>query len=148
MHAHTERKHTHSVNKVSVVRASRDTNKSTVNRESALAVTQRGLCLSVFGINRQQRKVISEVSTCVSTACKGTEHTLTHTHTATAKTDWPTRCSCRKTWQVEIGKWDAHFSQPSAEQKIGAFFLFFFIPLELSGKSCIKRWSEGVRVAG
>lgn len=30
-------------------------------------------------------------------------------------------CSCGATWQVEIGKWEAHFSLPSTEQKIKAF---------------------------
>lgn len=35
--------------------------------------------------------------------------------------DWPTDCGCGTTWQVEIGKWEAHFSLPSAEQKIKAF---------------------------
>lgn len=34
--------------------------------------------------------------------------------------DWPTNCGCGATWQVEIGKWEAHFSLPSTEQKIKA----------------------------
>lgn len=34
--------------------------------------------------------------------------------------DWPTNCDA--TWQVEIGKWEAHFSLPSPKQKIKAFF--------------------------
>lgn len=64
-------------------------------------------------------------------SCPG--HTLedTHTHAQTRlphdtmrcdwQIDWPTDCGCGTTWQVEIGKWEAHFSLPSAEQKIKAF---------------------------
>lgn len=57
--------------------------------------------------------------------------TRTHTHTLSSSPrdtmcyDWqidlPTVCGCGATWQVEIGKWEAHFSLPLAEQKIRAF---------------------------
>lgn len=57
-------------------------------------------------------------------------HTHTHAHMLLFphdtmccdwQIDWPTDCGCGATWQVEIGKWEAHFSLPSAEQKIKAF---------------------------
>lgn len=58
--------------------------------------------------------------------------TPTHTHTLSLfscgtmgcdwQIDWPAYCGCGQTWQVEIGKWEAHFSLPLAEQKIKPFF--------------------------
>lgn len=48
----------------------------------------------------------------------------THIHTQTlsliGKLTVPVGCGCGATWQVEIGKWEAHFSLPLAEQKIKA----------------------------
>lgn len=67
----------------------------------------------------------------LSWPCMPHTHTRPHTETHTPfphstmcydwQIDWPTYCGCGKTWQVEIGKWEAHFSLPSAEQKIKAF---------------------------
>lgn len=67
-------------------------------------------------------------------------HTLLFPHDTMCydwQIDWPTDCGCGAPWQVEIGKWEAHFSLPSAEQKIKAF----------SSTEAIERgWAQGVQV--
>lgn len=88
-------------------------------------------CLFIFGINRQLEKLLCYVSTCVTTvniqAPAQHTHEYTHIHRLLCpcytmcydwQIDWPVGCGCGATWQVEIGKWEAHFSLPSAEQKI------------------------------
>lgn len=46
--------------------------------------------------------------------------------------DWPADWGCGATWQVEIGKWEEHFSLLSTEQKIKAVS---------SSEGNRKRWS-------
>lgn len=93
----------------------------------------RGLCHFIFGSNRLLFCLVS----CVTAShIQGQWAVLvlydTHTDTYTLlfprntmcydwQIDWPTDCCCGASWQVEIGKWEAHFSLPSAEQKIKAF---------------------------
>lgn len=118
---HSVRKHTQCEQGIRVC-ASPDTNKYTVNHESVHALTQSLFVSLSLESTGSRERLFPRVSTCVSKAWKGTgrAHTRTHTH-CSCQIDSPTHCGC-KTWQVEIGKWEAHFSQPSSEQKIGAFF--------------------------
>lgn len=131
MHAHTYRKLTNCEPDNSAL-ASLDTQLIT----NVHAVTQGCFCLFIFGISRKISSFVRSLHVLPQLIYKGSElswpcmtHTQAHAHSFPPhdtmcydwQIDWPTDCGCGATWQVEIGKWEAHFSLPSAEQRFKAF---------------------------